>query len=63
MWYNPKSGRTEFRRTVYKPKKYNLSKVTLKDGKYYDALNNYIGNSSGIFQGAFSYLLNKYGKT
>lgn len=63
MWYNPKSGRTEFRRTVYKPKNYNLSKVILKDGKYYDALNNYIGNSSGIFQGAFNYLLNKYGKT
>ena len=42
---------------------YNLSKVILKDGKYYDALNNYIGNSSGIFQGAFNYLLNKYGKT
>ena len=74
-WYNVAEGSTGYDRfgnyNIFKNGKwvkdsvpqYNLSKVILKDGKYYDALNNYIGNSSGIFQGAFNYLLNKYGKT
>ena len=74
-WYNVAEGSTGYDRfgnhNRFKNGKwvkedtpqYNLSKVILKDGKYYDALNNYIGNSSGIFQGAFNYLLNKYGKT
>ena len=74
-WYNVAEGSTGYDRfgnhNRFKNGKwvkadtpqYNLSKVTLKDGKYYDALNNYIGNSSGIFQGAYNYLLNKYGKT